>query len=262
MADLTAHMHVSFVNPAFDWVRLPAHSGVTLKYRVFIWRADAHKLAHALLKMPWNTQGYLIGGNSSLCSIQMLEMASRQLLYVVEHIIENLGDLAIPHRDADDLRQLLSDAERAIRKEQSGAALQSLNEFCALDTYLQNAAHSDHTVNDMIGVLVLTNEGFISFVSESARHFRQSLSGSITVEMRTATVRVGLPFGGVQHFPVDVKAFQPGWTFRDETITVSYTALILACTRACLRSYLLSIREDGHPLLKWVLDMEDVIYIA
>ena len=261
-ADLTVNIDVSFVDPFLEWVRLPTHQGVALKHTVFIWRTDAQKIAHALLKLTWSSQGYLIGGSSSLCSIQLLEVAGGQLLYLVGHIRENLADLTIPHRDANELRELFSDAERAIRKEQSGAALHSLDELCALDTYLQKAAHSDHTVNDMIGVLVLTNEEFVSFVRQSARHFKQSIGGSITVEMRTATVKVGLPFGGSQDFPVDMKALQTDWRFRDDTITVTYTALILACTRACLRSYLLSIREDGHPLLKRILEMDDVIYVA
>lgn len=80
--------------------------------------------------------------------------------------------------------------------------------------------------------------------------------------MRTAKVRVGLSFGGFQDFPVDMKSFKPDWTFRDETVTVNYTALILAYTSACLRSYLMSVREDGHPFLKRVLEMEDVKYVA
>jgi hypothetical protein len=127
---------------------------------------------------------------------------------------------------------------------------------------LSSAGHSDPKINDMIGVLMMTNEEFVSFVRQSARHFDKSISGSLDVALNVGHVRVSLPFGGTQDYPVDMKGLYADWQPRDETISVNYTASILACLKASMRSYLLNTRFDGYPLMRGVLEMEDMVYIA
>ena len=114
----------------------------------------------------------------------------------------------------------------------------------------------------MIGVLMITNEEFTSLIRQASRRFANTISGTLEVALRTGFVKVGLPFGGTQDFPVEVRDLYTDWQPRDETITVNYTVVVLACLRASLRSYLLNIRFDGFPLMREILKMDDVIHVA
>lgn len=73
------------------------------------------------------------------------------------------------------------------------------------------------------------NEEFASFVHQLARNFQKSVSGSVNVALGPSFVQVKVPFGGSGDFPVNSKDIYPDWEARDETVSVSYTMMILAC---------------------------------
>lgn len=261
--DLRIGMGATFMDPFSDYIRVPkADASLNQPSNIFIWRADAQKVAYGLLNLPWNPQGYLIGGSSSACCIQLLEFSGREFLYLLTRTRENTELLALLPEDKQRLKDCLSDVDKTVRREQNGVPISTHRDFCSLDELLANFGHTDPKVNDMIGILILTNEEFASFVRQSARHFEKSISGSLEVDMRTGYVKVRLAFGGIQDFPVDMKNLYADWERRDETITVNYTVVMLACLRASMRSYLLSIRFDGHPLIREILKFDDIVYIA
>lgn len=261
--DLKRHFGTTFIDPSFDWIRIPTVDDSSDEpSNVFIWRADAHKVALALLKLPWHPQGYLIGGSSSAYCIRMLEFSGLQFLYLLTRIRENIALLTVSSQEKNLLKERLEAADRITRRQQSGVSISSQNEFYELDSLLSNSGHAEEKVNDMIGILMMTNEEFASFIRQASRHFANSITGTLEVVLRTGIIKVKLPFGGVQDFPVDMRDLYTDWQPRDETITVNYTVVVLACLRASLRSYLLNIRFDGFPLMREILKMDDVIHVA
>jgi hypothetical protein len=262
LAELRMYMNVAFVNPLFNWIRLPkADSAATQQSNIFFWRADAQKVAHGLFNLPWHPQGYLIGGSSSAYCIRLLEVAGCEFLYLLTRVRENVESLNIEHEEKKRFKGTLAAVDNLVRREQKGTSLPSHTEFYTLDEMLSSFGHSDPKINDMIGVLMMTNQEFASFVRQSARHFDKSIAGSFDVALM-GHVRVKLPFGGTQEYPVDMKDIYADWQPRDEIVPVNYTVATLACLRASMRSYLLNIRFDGYPLMQGVLGMDDIVYIA
>jgi len=263
-ATVRSRMATTFVEPSFEYVRLSKPIGETSEKlsNMFIWRADAQKLAHGLLTLPWHPQGYLIGGSSTASSIRLLDSSARDFLYLLTRTRENLSLLVLPPNIRSQLKDRGDEVDKSVRREQSGAILSSFRDFCALDDLLGQSSHPERTVNEMISILMITNEEFASFVRQSARHFDKSIAGSIDVALATGFVQVKLPFGGSQDFPVDLRDIYADWVPREETVSVNYTMMILACLRATMRSYLVQIRVDGHPLIKEIMQMDDVVYVA
>ncbi|KAF1950809.1 hypothetical protein CC80DRAFT_576495 [Byssothecium circinans] len=247
LADLRMNMSVTFIDPFFDWIRLPR---------------PIMQVAHGLFSLPWHPQGYLIGGGSSAYCIQLLEVAGRELLYLLARVRENVERLDVVQQEKTRLKDTLTEVDKLVRREQSGISIPSHTEFYALDEILFRSGHSNPKINDIIGVLLITNEEFATFVRQSARHFDKSISASLEVALRTGYVKVKLPFGGVQDYPVDMEDLYTDWQPKDETIVVNYTVIMLACLRASMRSYLLNIRFDGHPLMREILQMDDRVYVA
>jgi hypothetical protein len=263
-ANLRERMAMTYTEPSFEYVRLPKRtndSSDKLSNR-FIWRADVQKLAWGLLTIPWHPQGYLIGGSSSATCIQLLESSAREFLYLLTRTRENIESIIVSADIKARLKTACDEVDKSVRREQSGGVVSSFQEFCSLDNLLSSCGHPDRVVNDMISVMMITNEEFASFVRQSARHFNRSINGTIDVALGLGAIQVKLPFGGSQDFPVDLKDIYPDWVPRDQTVAVSYTIMILACLRASMRSYLLLIRVSGHPLIKEVMQMDDAVYVA
>ncbi|VUC27046.1 unnamed protein product [Clonostachys rosea] len=252
-AELQSQRHQTFISPFFDWVRLPSKSRQDPQPRgTFFWRVDAQKLALALLSIPWHPQGYLIGGKSSGYCFQLLESSACDFLYLLIRIQENVANINVDLNTKAEIKKSLALVEKMVRREQSSAMLLDFSDFCQLNDLLIAAGHTNLKINDMIGVLMITNEEFASY----------SIVGSVTIEMRTGYVKVPLPFGGMQDYPIDMNELYEGWKSADQTIVVDYTIVILACLRASMRSYLLNIRHDGHPLARAVLELNDTAYMA
>ncbi|PVH91858.1 hypothetical protein DM02DRAFT_702588 [Periconia macrospinosa] len=261
-ADLRMKMDVTFIDPSFEWVRLPkTDKEANQPSHIFFWRADAQKVAHALYGLPWHPQGYLIGGSSSAYCIQLLEAVGSEFLYLLTRVKENVDSLDALPQQKTRFKDTMGEVDKLVRSEQRGASLPSHAGFHVLDQLLSGAGHPNPRISDMIGVLMMTNEEFASFVRQSARHFDKSISGSLEVALGTGHVKVKLPFGGIQEYPVDMNALYTDWQSGNETISVNYTMVMLACLRASMRSYLLNIRFDGFPLMRGVLEMDDRVHV-
>ena len=263
LTDLKRHIDTTFLDPSFDWIRIPnIDDSLFESSNIFVWRADAQKVAFALLKLPWHPQGYLIGGRSSAYCIRMLASSGLEFLYLLTRIRENIDRLTVLPQERNLLEERLEAADRITRRQQSGVSISSQNEFYELDRLLSNSGHAEEKVNDMIGILMMTNGEFASFIRQASRHFANSITGTLDVVLRAGIIKMKLPFGCVQEFLVDMRELYTDWQPRDETITVNYTVVVLACLRASLRSYLLNIRFDGFPLMRETLKMDDVIHVA
>ena len=180
LTDLKMQMGTTFVNPSFDWIRTPTVGASSDQpSNVFIWRADAQKVAFALLNLPWHPQGYLIGGASSSYCIRMLEFSGCEFLYLLTRIRENIQILAISQQEKHLLKERLEAAGRTTRKEQSGAFVSSQIEFYELDRLLSSSGHAEGKVNDMIGILMMTNEEFASLIRQASRRFANAITGTL-----------------------------------------------------------------------------------
>lgn len=262
LGDLRMSMDVTFIDPTFEWVRLPKiDKEAKQPSHVFFWRAHAQKVAHGLYALPWHPQGYLIGGTSSAYCIRLLEAVGSEFLYLMTRVKENIDSLEVLPQVKTRFKDTMAEVDKLVRREQSGASLASHSEFYILDEMLAGAAHPNARINEVIGVLMITNQEFVSFVRQSARHFEKSISGSLEVNLGTGHVKVKLPFGGVQEYPVDMKDLYADWQPGDENVTVKYTVVMLACLRASMRSYLLNIRFDGFPLMRGILEMDDRVHV-
>ncbi len=122
--------------------------------------------------------------------------------------------------------------------------------FYELDKLLSSSGHQVAEVNDVFGVLMMTNEGFASLARQSAPHFSESVNGSIDVDMRAENVHVPIPFGGDHHFPVDLSDLYADWMPTDENCECQVQIRYAGMFTGVSRSFLLSVRFDGSRLMR------------
>ncbi len=194
--------------------------------------------------------------------MQLLLSAELDFRCLLTQITENVPVLTVSEAQRRELAKSLNAVERQIRKGKDQFTRSSYRMFYELDNLLSTSGLQVVEVNDVIGILMIMNEEFASLTRQPARHFGESVNGVIEVDIRAERVNVPIPFGGVHHFPVDIAGLYREWTPKDETVSVKYTFVMLACLRACLKSFLLSVRFDGESLTREVLEMDEVVNVA
>jgi hypothetical protein len=262
--ELKEYMNMTYVPPTAEWVRLfhTINSDDEEVLTLFIWRNDAQKIAYGLLSLAWHPEGYLFGGDAQGSCMQLLLAVQPKLHYLLVRLRENVQLLSLLEPEKRKLADRLNSAERQIRKGRETFSRSTYRVLYELDESLSSSAHQVVEVSHMIGVLMMTSEEFAFLAQQSARYFAKSVESVVEVDLRSGIVKVPLPFGGLQNFTVDLDSLYENWVPRDETVQVKYTFVMLACLRACLRSFLLSIRFDGYPLMREILRMDDIVHIA
>ena len=111
----------------------------------------------------------------------MLASSGLEFLYLLTRIRENIDRLTVLPQERNLLEERLEAADRITRRQQSGVSISSQNEFYELDRLLSNSGHAEEKVNDMIGILMMTNGEFASFIRQASRHFANSITGTLDV---------------------------------------------------------------------------------
>ena len=260
---LNEYMNMTYVPPAAEWVRVfKSHSLKDEDVQTFfIWRAHAQEMACGLLSLSWHPENYLIGGDSNGVSMHLLLSAKVQFPYLLTRIKENVSKLNMTEAQKRDLAEKLARADRHVRNGAETFSRSSYRTLYELDTSLLRIAHKTKEVNDMVGVLMITNEEFASLVRQSARYYDKMNTGMVEIDLSAGMVKVPLPFGGgTQDFPVDLGSLYDNWapTKVQVSLQVNYEIIIMNCLRASLRSFMLSSRFKGSHLIRAIARMEDV----
>ena len=257
----------TYLPASCDWVRLGKPPELYTTFEAerpsesYIVRADAQLMALALLQLPWHPESYLLGADKSDQCLQLLLGSSSQLPALMVYTQEGIEHLGLA---ASEKRQLSNAIESLLRRfEKSTIPLRATSyEMFKLEGILKTISHTNQQVNEMIGVITITNPEFLSLMRQSARRFREAVDAAIKIDMRSGTLQVPAAFGIIQEFPLNVIDLYPTRPASDEVISVKYSSVLIVTLRACLRSAMLRDCFSSIPLIGQVLGLEDVIRIS
>lgn len=241
---------VTFVPAATPWVRLSKgdHGGQFVRKHCYLRREDAHQMAYALLTLAWHPESYLIGSNRSTLCRDFLSAASPRFMQIVAQMKTNVASLGLGSNERAKLFDVLALMEKKTARLATHRS--TLRVLYDIDVVLSQISHNNVHVNDIIGILMLTNEEFAGLVSQSARHLEVSTSSVVEIDLRAGSLKVPSAFGIMQSFIVDVHAIYTDATMATETISVNHTMVLVAALKACLRSFMLENCLEAEPLFK------------
>ncbi|KAK8097540.1 hypothetical protein PG984_016679 [Apiospora sp. TS-2023a] len=229
---------------------------------IYIERSAAQKLAFALLNLRWHDERYLVDLNDNEgVGNSLFESALGVLprfLFRLDAGLEWLGPSQTDKRKLSSVLKPLSELQDAPPGARMYKAAQSLDEVLG-----ELGNHGDLAfIDQVIGILAITNVEFRDLVYESLKNLRETAASTIELEMPSATLKVPMAFGIMQHFYVDWQEMFPGQARSPETLNVSYTVVVLAAVRSLTKCAMLRSCPDSRPLLDAVLGMDDVVYMT
>ncbi|EHL00948.1 hypothetical protein M7I_3066 [Glarea lozoyensis 74030] len=259
----------SYIPASEPWLRLkrslPKYMGPCVVH--FIKRADAQMIAKGLLEIIWHQEGYLIPGLGNhdewakvlelLCSI-----SERTRPFLIR-LKEGVSALDMSSRDE---QGFLAVAEPVIRRAISTPTRRSLLEVLFdLDEFLKPLQHDRPEVQQMVGILMLTNKEFTELVYQSARHMTHSSQVRIELDLRAGTMVIPSTFGTTQTFELDMEVLygdnlQLGALGK---ISAKHSDILKAALRAYVRSLMLASCYDAEPLTECLESItSDTLYMA
>lgn len=227
----------------------------------YISREAGQRLAQLLLDLKLSPEGYLErSSKESLCR-QMLCNAAQALPHLLARMISAFDQLKIPNEIKESLLGLLNDLlDRCLNFKPYRSYFRTV---FALDTVLEALVDPRPRVTNSIGVLMITSAEFRDIVARLARMITEASDKSITFDMGpVGMLCIPSLLGVVQKFPVDIGALYPGQTIAVEAIQVSYSQMMFAALKACLRSVFLETCLDSAPLFEAFLGMGDEVQIG
>ncbi|QGA21755.1 hypothetical protein EYB26_009466 [Talaromyces marneffei] len=259
----------TYVPAAAHWVRLKnalaSYNSPRVEY--FIRREDAQRIAYSLLDLSWHPEGYLIPGaakeNERASMMDLLCSISERTRPFVIRLKEGVSALELSSRDE---KAFLDATEPVIRRAVSSPTRRALLQpLFAFDEFLRKLQHDRAEVQQMVGILMLTNAEFAELVYQSARHMTSLSQARVEIDLRTGVLTVPSAFGTVQTFEIDVHilyraSLQLG---SQEKISVKHSDILKAALHAYLRSLMLTSCYDAEPLIACFETMKsDIFYMA
>lgn len=255
-ASLSRFEENTYVPADHNWVRVE---------ETYIPRADAQRMAIALLDLPWSSQGYLIGGEESGVAMTMFKAAAKRLRPMMERLQEKVQLLDLTSQDKQKLSTAMDPVLRRLNRVEFSRDIQIFRKLYELNTVLlkQGSPQSQVMVDQVVAILSITNEEFREIVHASIRAIKESETTAIDFDLKTTTLKVPSAFGVKQHFQVDWDAISntTSETRPHETVLVKHTAIVLASLRGLVLCMMLLACSDAEPLLELVGDCGDLIYI-
>lgn len=247
-----------------NWVRISdvdANGNDTGMGKIYIERISAQRLAFGLLSLRWHTERYLLPSISqSGAGGELFEAAARSLYKFFFRLSTGLEWLSLSQAN----KQKLSSALASIRaRRDAGTGARLYTAARELDAVLgELGSGREHTfVDQIVAVLAITNSEFRSLVYDSLRNLRETTTSLVQLEMPSATLKVPMAFGVMQHFYVDWQEMFPEDIRNHETIPVSYTVVVLAATRSLVKCQMLLSCPDSRPLIHTVAGLGDVVHM-
>ena len=267
LADLADYSFSTYVPSDSQWIRTPPGSREEYSHgwRInsdipkYILRADAQAMACSLLCLVWNPEGYLFPTKKFGLGARLLINVSHRLSPMMSRLVDGINSLDI----SDSEQKPLIDCLSSLHRYRIQPTRKYWKRLVALDAELEFLGQRDgrKVVELMIGVLMITNEEFQTLLYQSLRHLQGAASSTITVNLAAATIIVPSAFGVLQTFHIDLDRIDPDGARDSEAFTVTYTAVILAAMKACLRSTMLRDCFDASPLLRYVNSWHNIVYI-
>lgn len=255
---------MTYIPASSEWVRLPdlnnSSDHIQLS-EVYLARADAQRMALALLQLPWHPEGYLLGAEKSDNCLQLLLMCSTQLPALMSYAQNGIDQLDLTAPEKKTLHDAIQSLHRRFDKS-SLISRATLHEMLKLEKIVINLSHKNEQVNEMIGIMMITNSEFMNLVRQSARRFDQAPPATINADMRSGVLKIPSAFGILQEFPLSITELYPRGTFTDDLIPIRYSAVLISSLRACLRSAMLRDCFSSNPLIEKVLGFQSTIHVS
>ena len=259
--DLHHYDKMTYIPSEVPWVRLPREKGCA---SCFVLRAHAHEMAHSLLNLQWNPQGYVLGGSRASIGMRLLTNAASRFIRIAQRMKHSIDKIGLSDDQKSTLKQALASAirctERRVFPDRSTAGV-----FCKLDQVLQGLCQSNetnHIVERMIGILMLLQTEFQDLFYQSLRHLNQRSQATIRVDTRKGQVVVPSAFGGQQTFALDLEKIFSDEERNQDAVNVPYSTVVVASLKACTRSQMLKDCFDAGPLMRFILDCPDVVPVG
>lgn len=258
---------LTYLPASSEWIRLGETPDLndslenTPTPEIYVIRADAQRMALALLQLPWHPEGYLLGAEKRDDCLQLLLMCSTQLMALMGYAQRGIEQLGLTSPKKKELYDAIESLYRRIEKS-SSMSRATLHEMLKLDNILIDLGHTNEQLNEMIGIMMITNREFMHLVRQSARRFDQAPDVAVTVDMRSGVLKIPSVFGILQEFPLNITELYPGRIFTDEVMPVRYSVVLIVTLRACLRSTMLRDCFSSNPLITRVLGFESTVYVS
>jgi hypothetical protein len=260
----------TFVPAAAPWVRLdvPSYAQSDSSTEYYIRRVDAQRIALSLLNIPWHPEGYLLPGvakkHSRAKVMQRLGSISGRTRPFLIRLRQGISALNLSSKDE---QSFLKSSELVVKRAASSPTRRSLLEPLFLfDEIVKDLQHERVEVQQMVGILMLTNEEFADLVYQSARHMTVSSKVPIEFDFRAGTLTIPSTFGTVQTFELDVENLQRQQQLQlgaQGKISVEHSDILKAALRAYLRSLMLASCYDAEPLTDCFDSITgDILYMA
>ncbi|KPI37738.1 uncharacterized protein AB675_210 [Cyphellophora attinorum] len=243
VAEIEKFAGATFVPPLENWIRA---RGID-RGEVYVRRSDAQKLARALLMLDWHPQGYVLAGarDDQQMATALLTMAAPSAPPFMLRVREAAADFGWAASERSGFVKAIGEV---LKRPESSKAL------FELDNLLLRLQHENTLVNQMVGVLTITNQEFHSLLYRSTHHLAMSLQSQTEIDTTSGRLKIKGAFNVLQTFEVDMDIFPTSpATMGSQVLNVRHATILVAALIACLRSVMLqtciepdAIRELFH----------------
>lgn len=216
-------------------------------------RPDAQELSLSLLKLDWNSEGYLIGVKRYSKIWKFLSSPAKDVYRPMMRIFDGLPTLGLEDGQKRSLGQKLKPALETANKENLERF--DLKTFFEVECEIAGILVPFGIAIDAVCILTITNAEFLSLVGQASRYANARTSTGLIIDPKNEVVKVPSTMGIIQEFPMDLCKLYPQPVPQDypqEEIMLPLHIVVLAALKACLRSALLQGSWPAEPLVRWI----------
>ena len=267
---LEGYATLTYVPAESPWIRLPPASRDRISRSwqdydsTYISRPDSQAIASTLLNLNWHSDGYILGMDFWGLGLRFLTNVSYRLQPILSRLLEGSNSLGLSDDNRTKLEEALAPVLRIVQKGRIYPTRTYSQRLFNLDTVLAVLGEQDDRsiIGTIIGVLMITNEEFQMLLNQSMRHIQSAATSIVEINIQAGTMTVPSAFGVMQTFNIDKDRIDSGSLSRSpEALIVSYPTVILAATKACLRSVMLRDSFNSSSLFRAVQSWDEVVYV-
>ena len=270
MSKLEGYATLTYVPAESPWIRLPPADRDRISRgwqgydSTYISRPDSQAIASALLNLNWHPEGYILGMDVRGLGLRFLTNVSYRLQPILSRLLEGSNSLGLSDDNRTKLEEALAPVLRIVPKDRVYPTRTYSQRLFNLDTVLAALGEQDDRsiISTIIGVLMISNEEFQMLLYQSMRHIQRVATSTVEINIQAGTMTVPSAFGVMQTFNIDMDRIDSGSLSRSpEALIVSYPTVILAATKACLRSVMLRDSFNASSLFQAVHSWDEIVYV-